>query len=85
MKPYLQPAAGIVFLLFLCQIANAQSGLTYEKGSVPDTTIVFARPDEDFKLKKSPSILLDAWGIDIMVSNNGFGLGGFFRHQYDRE
>lgn len=29
--------------------------------------------------------LTDAWGIDIMFSTNGFGIGTFFRHEYSDE
>ncbi len=27
----------------------------------------------------------NAWGIDVIVSNNGFGLGTFYRHEYTRD
>jgi hypothetical protein len=27
----------------------------------------------------------DAWGVDILLSNNGFGIAGFYRHQYSRD
>jgi hypothetical protein len=26
-----------------------------------------------------------AWGIDVMLSGNGMGLGGFYRHEYTRD
>lgn len=47
-----------------------------------DTTIIFqpSRPDlirvDDFDQRSS------AWGFDIMLSNNGFGAGGFYRHEF---
>jgi hypothetical protein len=49
-----------------------------------DTNIVFESPRGDLSPVK-PSLYLDAWGLEILVSNNGFGLGGFYRHQYTNE
>ncbi len=27
----------------------------------------------------------NAWGVDILISNGGFGLGGFYRHEFVRD
>jgi hypothetical protein len=50
-----------------------------------DTNIVFESPNKNFASSAKTSSLLDAWGLDILISNNGFGLGGFYRHQYTNE
>jgi len=50
-----------------------------------DTNIVFESPNKNFSSASHPSSLLNAWGLDILISNNGFGLGGFYRHQYTNE
>lgn len=49
-----------------------------------DSTIVFVSPEPETMKPLSVS-LDDAWGVDILLSNNGFGLGGFYRHQYSRD
>jgi hypothetical protein len=49
-----------------------------------DSTMVFTSPNpEMLEIHKSNTI--HAWGVDIMLSNNGFGLAGFYRRQFDRE
>ncbi len=49
-----------------------------------DSTIIFTSPDQE-PVKLVPSSYDDAWGVDILLSNNGFGLAGFYRHQYSRD
>lgn len=49
-----------------------------------DSTIVFESPEPVFT-KSIPSSFDDAWGADILLSNNGFGIAGFYRHQYTRD
>lgn len=49
-----------------------------------DSTLIFESPDQEFT-KPIPSAMDDAWGVDILLSNNGFGLAGFYRHQYSRD
>jgi len=49
-----------------------------------DSTIIFESPEQEFT-KPVQSPLDDAWGVDILLSNNGFGIGGFYRHQYSRD
>ncbi len=54
----------------------------HAQNPVADTTIVFqpSRPDLiRLDAFQSPP---DAWGFDIMISNNGFGAGGFYRHEF---
>jgi hypothetical protein len=47
-----------------------------------DTTIVFEPINPDLVLKSHYEPLRNAWGLDLMISNNGFGVGGFFRREY---
>jgi len=49
-----------------------------------DSTIIFESPEKEFT-KPVQSSFIDAWGADILLSNNGFGLAGFYRHQYTRD
>lgn len=49
-----------------------------------DSTIIFESPEKEFT-KPVQSSFDDAWGADILLSNNGFGLAGFYRHQYTRD
>ena len=65
----------IIFTLFLLtSLLCSQS---------KDSSIVFTSPEAEIT-KPQPSMLDDAWGIDILLSNNGFGLAGFYRHEYSR-
>jgi len=50
-----------------------------------DTTIVFTPSSPDLISTTHYEPFRNAWGIDLMVSNNGFGLGGFWRHEYSDE
>ena len=50
-----------------------------------DTTIVFEPSMPDLIRENPYQSPPDAWGFDIMISNNGFGAGGFFRHEFSGE
>ncbi len=52
---------------------------------VADTTIVFQASQPDLIRGNSYQNPPDAWGFDIMLSNNGFGAGGFYRHEFSEE
>jgi hypothetical protein len=47
-----------------------------------DTSIVFQPANPDMIRRSSYSPPTDAWGFDVMISNNGFGAGGFYRHEF---
>jgi hypothetical protein len=49
-----------------------------------DSTMIFESPEQEMT-KPIPSAMDDAWGADILLSNNGFGIAGFYRHQYSRD
>jgi hypothetical protein len=50
-----------------------------------DTSIVFEPPQSRSGVKPQSSALIDAWGADLLISGGGFGLGGFYRHQYSND
>ncbi|MEX0602745.1 MAG: hypothetical protein WD295_05345 [Bacteroidota bacterium] len=50
-----------------------------------DTTIVFEPSQPLINPSASYSAPRNAWGFDIMLSNNGFGGGGFFRREVTDE
>lgn len=49
-----------------------------------DSTIVFESPNKDI-VTPIQSEMHDAWGVDILLSNNGFGLAGFYRREFSRD
>ena len=69
----------IFFLLMtfsLCPWAFAQT---------PDTTIIFKPSNPNLIHSQSYRPLIKAWGLDILMSNNGFGLGMFYRYAWTDE
>ncbi|MDE3058145.1 MAG: hypothetical protein KGJ59_09345 [Bacteroidota bacterium] len=87
--------AGLIGVTFgVVAVASAQS--TFHKlsqlqwsfqqeKSASDSSIVFHSPNSNI-LKPSPAAELDnAYGMDILLSNSGLGLGAFYRHQYTEE
>ena len=85
----------IAILLFSAAISFSQeatvgkSTFFSSKGmddkSLPDTNIVFESPNKDIITPQQTASLVDAGGIDVLLSTSGFGLGGFYRHQYTEE
>ncbi len=49
-----------------------------------DSTIVFDSPNPEILMPQKVN-KIDGWGVDIMLSNNGFGLSGFYRREFDRD
>ena len=64
---------------FLFTNAEAQSPLR------PDTTIIFTPSNPNLILMRSYRPMVKAWGLDILMSNNGFGLGFFYRYEFTDE
>ena len=59
--------------------------------STPQKLLIFQTPDSTVLLgtgaapqSVEPSYL-NAWGIDILVSNDGFGLGTFYRREFNQD
>ncbi|MFZ4621585.1 MAG: hypothetical protein ACOYNS_13575 [Bacteroidota bacterium] len=59
-------------------------GMSFLSAQSKDSTIIFSSPDAEI-LAPVQSSYNDGWGVDILLSNNGFGFAGFYRHQYSRE
>jgi hypothetical protein len=71
------PVTTLVFLL--AGIVSAQVRTS------KDSSIVFQPVDANLINQTSYSPLLNAWGFDLLMSNNGFGAGLFLRHEYTDE
>jgi hypothetical protein len=70
--------AHITLILFLgiSSVAFAQFPRT-------DTTIVFTPSNPSLIRKDSYRPASNGWAMDIMMSNNGFALGGLYRHEFN--
>jgi hypothetical protein len=71
----------LLFVVAECSSAGAMSSVQ----SQADSSIVFTSPNQNLITPPKVVSLLDAWGVDILVSNNGFGVGGFLRHEYSED
>ena len=70
-------------LAFILMLGLATPILTYsQEFPQRDSTLVFTPSNPKLIQKTSYEPFLNAWGLDIMLSNNGFGAGGFFRHEF---
>ncbi|MGH2567630.1 MAG: hypothetical protein ACRDGA_04775, partial [Bacteroidota bacterium] len=58
------------------------SSLIAQDSTPLDTTIIFTPSSPDLVSTTHYEPFRNAWGLDLMISNNGFGLGGFWRHEY---
>src|SRR5512140_2487740 len=78
---YISSPVSLLFTGMFLAIALSVPSLAQKKIPPPnDSAVVFGtmatppqQPQQTFK---------NAWGIDLLVSTNGFGLGSFFRHEY---
>jgi hypothetical protein len=69
------------FLLSLVLIVSAMA----QVHPITDTAIIFTPSDPNLIRTQSYKPLASAWGLDLLLSNNGFGLGGFYRHEITDE
>jgi len=53
--------------------------------AIPDTTIIFTPSNPNLIQPQSYRPMTKAWGLDILMSNNGFGLGAFYRNEFSDE
>lgn len=53
--------------------------------SAGDSTIIFTPSDPQLIRPHAYNPETNVWGIDLDLSNNGFGMGFFFRHEYSEE
>ena len=61
------------FVVFSIDAGRAQSSDSLQKES------------DSSGLPKADAAKRSAWGVDILLSNNGFGLGGFYRKEYTED
>jgi hypothetical protein len=61
------------------------SHLSAQNFASPDTTIIFTPSNPDLVRAVSYKPFLHAWGLDLLTSNNGFGLGTFYRYEMTDE
>ena len=67
---------GVLFAtMYPCTIAAQELPLR-------DSTYVFTPSNLDLIQRATYDPLRSAWGIDILISNNGFGGGAFMRHEF---
>jgi hypothetical protein len=50
-----------------------------------DTTIIFTPSNPNLIHEQSYSPTVHGWGADVLLSNNGFGLGAFYRYEINDE
>ncbi|MBI5464425.1 MAG: hypothetical protein HY966_05670, partial [Ignavibacteriales bacterium] len=50
-----------------------------------DTSIVFKPANPDLLKRTEYRPMVNAWGFDLLISNNGFGAGGFWRREISDE
>ncbi len=78
-------AAGALIASFFFAADCTAAGEHAFLQSASDSNIVFTSPNQNLISPPKTVSLLDAWGVDILISNNGFGLGGFLRHEYSED
>jgi hypothetical protein len=77
-------SVGIVFALLLIASKSSQAQGTLRN-------LEFTSPTSDSSQETTGDTgneqqeLRNAWGIDILISNGGFGLGGFYRREFSDE
>lgn len=78
---------GLIVGLMLIVAVTARSQTAGEPAT--RHSVVFASPDSSRDSSASSASesqdFLNAWGIDILISNGGFGLGGFYRREFNDE
>lgn len=82
-------AAGIACLLMVVSALPLSAQVTGEEpppstppAATRDTTMVFASPRPLLTTQAQAGALRDAWGIDVLFSGNGFGLGTFYYTEF---
>ncbi|MCX7984619.1 MAG: hypothetical protein N3A63_06935 [Bacteroidetes bacterium] len=73
---------GILVVWFL---NSSTTILLAQLPSQPDTTYVFTPSRNLFDRSSEFRPYTTGWGIDLMLSDNGFGLGGFYRSDINKE
>jgi outer membrane protein W len=71
-----------VFILFVVFISAAH--LSAQRLTT-DTTMIFTPSNPNLMQVQNYKPATRAWGIDLLLSNNGFGLGAFYRYEMTDE
>jgi hypothetical protein len=70
-----QTILALFLISILCADAFTQSQ------TATDTTIIFTPSDPNLIHSQNYRPMVRAWGLDLLMSNNGFGLGTFYRYE----
>lgn len=79
MKTMKQRAAFPAALLFVLAVPTISLAQDYPRR---DSSMVFTPSNPNLIQKSSYEPYRNAWGLDLMLSNNGFGAGAFLRHEF---
>jgi outer membrane protein W len=72
-------------VLFLFFILLLSTGAFAQALPGTDTTIIFTPSNPNLIQPQSYRSATKAWGLDLLMSNNGFGLGLFYRYELSDE
>ena len=71
-------------ILFLI-LAVCGTAAAFAQSPATDTTIIFTPSNPNLIQAQSYRPMTKAWGLDLLMSNNGFGLGFFYRSELSDE
>ena len=71
--------AFLAALLFVLAAPTTSRAQDYPRR---DSSLVFTPSNPNLIQKSSYEPYRNAWGVDLMLSNNGFGAGAFLRHEF---
>ena len=72
-------------IVFLLLTFFSFTSLQAQRLQTPDTTIIFTPSNPNLVRTENYRPFTQAWGLDILTSNNGFGFGTFYRYEIDEE
>jgi hypothetical protein len=72
-------SAVLVAVLLAAMIPSLSQSQEYPRR---DSSMTFTPSNPELIQKTSYEPFHNAWGVDIMLSNNGFGAGAFYRHEF---
>jgi hypothetical protein len=72
-------------ILYLFLAFCVATGAFAQLSALPDTTIIFKPSNPNLIQPQSYRPMTKAWGLDLLMSNNGFGLGLFYRSELSDE
>lgn len=80
----------VVVFTFSCFAFTAGRGLAQSFPRTPQNlSLISQRPDSSIGVNSTtvtePQTFRNAWGVDILISNGGFGLGAFYRREFNDE